>query len=131
MNLQDARTLAELHLEQHGLDKQGWSFQWHDKKRVRGQCRYSDKVISLDMRYAKDNDERFVENTIKHEVAHALVGPKVNHGRAWRAQAEAIGCDIELRRSPEIVVRKGKYTLICPSCGHEKQMHAKPKVLRS
>jgi predicted SprT family Zn-dependent metalloprotease len=40
------------------------------------------------------NDKREVRETILHEIAHALAGPKVRaHGREWGEIALRIGCN--------------------------------------
>lgn len=131
MKFQDAQALAELVLEEHGLDKQGWTFEWDYAKRRAGQCRYGDKVISLSFSYSNLNDEANVENTIRHEVAHALVGPGHGHGPVWQRMALKIGCNASRTTTPDTVKPKGKYTATCPSCAKEVQYYARPRVQKS
>jgi hypothetical protein len=45
-----------------------------------GTCRYSRKLITLSRQLIELNDQARVLDTILHEIAHALAGPKTGHG---------------------------------------------------
>ncbi len=92
MNLDDARALAEAWIEQHGLH--GWRFTFDRAVRRFGQCDYLRRTISLSAALTELNDEHRVENTILHEIAHALT-PGANHGPEWKRVAASIGCDAQ------------------------------------
>jgi len=126
MNLQDAKALAELLLEEYGLDQQGWTFDWHSLKKVAGRCNYVARLITLSHSYASHNDERLVENTLRHEVAHALVGPGQHHNQVWKRKALEVGCTAERCVSSETVYPMAKYTLSCSTCGKTYQFHRRP-----
>ena len=56
-----------------------------------GLCSYKDKTIFLNAHHVDMHLEYDVEQTIRHEVAHALC-PGHNHNEVWRAKAIEIGC---------------------------------------
>jgi predicted SprT family Zn-dependent metalloprotease len=86
MKLQDAKALTELLLEETGLTEAGWEFRWTHENRVHGRCIWKDKVIELSTRLTSENSETVVEDTIRHELAHALVGAGHGHGPVWQAK---------------------------------------------
>lgn len=91
MKLQDAKALAELLLEEHGLDQQDWQFEWITSNNFHGRCFYKEKVIALSHRLTSVNTEATVHNTLLHEISHALVGSGHGHDDVWRAKAAEIG----------------------------------------
>lgn len=116
--LSDCIALAETLIKQHGLD--GWSFQFDSALRRAGACDYSMKVISLSRLYCLEVSEDQVRDTILHEIAHALAGPKHNHDAKWKSIARAIGCTAE--RCHSVDFAPSKYIASCLSCGwHEKK----------
>lgn len=80
-------------LTRHRLD--GWSFAFDHAKRRGGACHYGRKAISLSLGFAEAASDAEVEDTILHEIAHALVGRRHNHDAIWQAKARAIGCTAE------------------------------------
>jgi predicted SprT family Zn-dependent metalloprotease len=89
MELHRAATLAETLLAEHGLT--GWTFAF-DRARVRaGACHHHDRRITLSPHLTRAHDEGQVRETLLHEIAHALVGPRHGHDEVWRARALAIG----------------------------------------
>lgn len=124
MDLKDAETLAILHMEQHGLIKQGWKFSWDNSLRRFGLCSYFDRMISLSRSLVELNEEARVENTILHEIAHALVGSGHGHGRIWVRKAKEIGCNGQRCYNSEVVLPKfrGKvYVAVCSTCGNRSE----------
>lgn len=58
-----------------------------------GRCRYAQKIIEIDKEYALATDDKWLINTIKHEIAHALLPPKSDpHDREWEEMAKSVGC---------------------------------------
>lgn len=113
MELVEAEQLAQRLMWQHGLTAQGWSFTFDRAKRRAGACRFRNKQITLSKDYAQHVDEPELTNTVLHEIAHALVGPKHGHDEIWRQQALAIGCDAQ--RCHQVVFSKPNYILTCRS----------------
>ena len=85
MDIQDAEMLAFLHMEEYELYNHYWHFDFQNKKVALGTCSYRDKRISLSKWYVELNEEDEVEDTILHEIAHAL--SYIRHGlkgnRSW------------------------------------------------
>jgi len=109
-----------------------------------GLCSHKDKCIILSAHHIDIHPTEDVKNTIRHEVAHALVGPGQGHNDVWASMARTIGCDntlpcSNLALSPDIidairsgadvevtfeehVIRTPKYTVTrlqdkCEECG--------------
>ena len=89
-----ARRLFARHQARSGLGAE-WTFGF-DLSTVRaGVCRYRDKRIDLSVSYCLRATRADVENTLLHEIAHAIVGAEHGHDAVWRARAHALGCTAE------------------------------------
>ena len=127
MELDKAEKLARRLMKHHGL--QEWTFVF-DKAVVRfGCCNYRKKQISLSKELVLINNLKDVKDTILHEIAHALVGPKNGHNWVWRQKAIEIGCDgnrcYSLKSVKSVV---GKPSAKCDVCGCVFFRHKKPSV---
>ncbi|MEK9763194.1 MAG: SprT-like domain-containing protein [Deltaproteobacteria bacterium] len=111
MELRGVKLLAERLLNEHELFDKGWRFSFDRAKRRAGSCKFSNKEITLAKAYAEQENYKEIKNTILHEIAHALVGPKHGHNEIWRQKALEIGCDAE--RCHYVVFSKPKYKLTC------------------
>ena len=89
MELSSVKLLANRLLNEHELFKKGWRFSFDRAKRRAGCCRYSKKEITLAKAYAEQEEFKEIKNTILHEIAHALVGPKHGHNEIWKKKALA------------------------------------------
>ena len=70
----------------------GWSFQFDHATKRAGCCNYRARVISLAHAYARSAADEAIDDTLLHEMAHALVGKEHGHNQVWRAKAVALGC---------------------------------------
>ena len=111
--LSETRKLATDMMAEHGLSQ--WSFQFDDASRRAGYCNYDTRVLSLAREFALVAPSSEVRNTILHEIAHALVGPKHNHDRVWKETARAIGCTGE--RCHTVKFAPPRYIKSCRRCG--------------
>ena len=93
MDLRDAFALAEHLLEKHGLGH--WHVRYDGAKRRAGVCRFREKALGLSAPLTALHSEAEVRDTILHEIAHALAGPRHGHDETWRQIAVDIGCSGE------------------------------------
>ena len=124
MELHKAQQLALELMEKHDLMEKGWRFGFDTAKRRFGCCNYRYKQITLSKALVLVNDEARVKNTILHEIAHAMVGPRHGHDAIWRNQAIAIGCDGKrCYSSKNTTIPESKYVAVCKTCGHTHRKH--------
>lgn len=128
MDLTDAVTLAERILAQHGLD--GWQVQLDSAKRRAGVCHFGRRVIGLSAPLTTLHDEAEVRDTILHEVAHALAGPRHGHDAHWRAIARYIGCSGERCVPADAPRVEPAWLGVCP-VGHTVGRHRRPERVTS
>ena len=81
--------LARALMDEHGLD--AWTFAFLEAERRLGDCNYQDRVIRVGRTHALDAEDAEINDTILHEIAHALAGPEARHGPKWKAIATRIG----------------------------------------
>ena len=96
MNITEAKILTLLHMEEHGLSNKHWNFEFEDCKRSLGRCHYNSRKITLSKWYVELNEEEDVEDTILHEIAHALTfltygREGKGHGVLWKQMCRKIG----------------------------------------
>jgi hypothetical protein len=77
-------------IKNHGLLEKGWTFKWNKNKRSFGICRYQQKRIELSAILTVHQTVDQVEDTLIHEIAHALT-PGNGHGTQWKAVASKLG----------------------------------------
>jgi predicted SprT family Zn-dependent metalloprotease len=132
MNPMKAVTMAQDLLRHHGLAAQGWRFQFDKAKRRFGVTKFRTKVIGLSSPLVVLNGETEVLDTILHEVAHALCGSGVGHGRLWKATAKAIGCSAErCYDSTEVAQPKARWEAYCPSCDYSRPAFRRSRKARA
>jgi hypothetical protein len=68
-----AEELAQQLLNTFGLPD--WSFRLNRSKVNMGLCKYGPKAIELSTYFVGRNSLEVVQDTLLHEIAHALVGP--------------------------------------------------------
>lgn len=121
MDLTEAKILAEMYIEQYA---KGWRFAFDSAKRRFGCCNYSLGQISLSSSLVALNNMETVELTIKHEIAHAVVGYGHGHNNVWRRKLIEIGGDGKRCYSDNNVnIPEANYILTCPNCGKTVKRH--------
>ncbi len=123
MDLQAAVTLGRELMAEHGLE--GWRLVLDRAKTRAGACRPATREISLSAPLTSLHDEPEVRDTILHEIAHALVGPRHGHDAVWSAKARAIGCSGERCSSAEAPTLAGPWMGTCAR-GHTVTRHRRP-----
>jgi predicted SprT family Zn-dependent metalloprotease len=119
MDLQTAERLALTLMDEFGL-LPAWQFRWDHAKKRFGRCNYQKKVISLSRHLTKINPQVHVEDTIRHEIAHAKDAEergKSDHSRHWERWARKCGAKPDRCYSSADVnsVEAPLYTY-CPNC---------------
>ena len=94
-SLREVEEIANGLMAQHqgsGALQAGWSFGFDLAPARAGVCRYRERRIDLSVSYCLAATRAEIEDTVLHEIAHAIVGPKHNHDAVWKAKAREIGC---------------------------------------
>ena len=76
------------------LQARGWSFGYDRARRRLGACHPASRRITLSAARADELAEAEVEDTIRHEIAHAIDWERrgtTNHDATWKAVARACG----------------------------------------
>jgi predicted SprT family Zn-dependent metalloprotease len=74
------------------LPNTAWTFKWDRAKKRMGLCNYQRQTISLSLPIFELPANRMrAQDTILHEIAHALAGYAAGHGPIWAATARRIG----------------------------------------
>lgn len=114
MNALRAVSLTYKLLQEHG--RNDWIVRLNGRlSRSLALTRYGPQVIDLCRGFVQLNDEETVLATIRHEVAHVLVGPGEGHGPVFRQMCVKLGgCP-----KPYMDVPTSPYHWIsrCPICG--------------
>ena len=93
--LLDVAVRARQMMDEHGL--RAWSLYFSHGRRLLGKCVYRDQAIFISRHHAVNHQPEQVNDTILHEIAHALAGSKAGHGPEWKAIALRIGAVPESR----------------------------------
>jgi len=115
MQLSIAKRRAYELLSQVGLTKFGWRVVFDDHKERLGACINEKKLITLSRYFIALNPDEETEETIRHEVAHALSPQDEDHGPAWQAQALRLGAKPQAL-AHEAIAPEGDYVGTCPEC---------------
>lgn len=131
MNLQDAEDLARKLIAEwlHPT----WTFHWNGSKTCHGECQVFDGKgngsykIFLSRLYTKVNPREVVEDTIRHEIAHALTVNSYGHSAEWKANAIRLGARPEECAGSEAVGIGYKWLAACGNCGKKYGAHRRTK----
>lgn len=89
MNRNEAELMAWTMIVENDL--LGWTFDWDRAKNRLGQCNFSKKTITLSKFFVDSARREEVEQTMFHEIAHALLPTNIGHSELWRIQARILG----------------------------------------
>ena len=115
-------------MDEHGLGD--WTLALDRAKRRAGVCRYTDKTIGLSRHLTLLHTPEQVRDTVLHEIAHALAGPRAAHGPRWRRQAIAVGANPQRCLPEDAAVVRGSWVGTCPR-GHTVDRHRRPSRVLS
>jgi predicted SprT family Zn-dependent metalloprotease len=121
-----ARQLALALMAQHRLA--GWTFRFNRCKQALGLCVYQRRTIELSIYLVeRDNPLEEIRDTILHEIAHALVGPRHGHDKVWKRKCLEIGA--RPLRCGLADMPPGRWQASCGGCGKRFHRYRKPKRL--
>ncbi len=107
-----------------------WHFKFDRAKMRFGCCDWQRRTITLSLPMVLLNKEKDVAATIRHEIAHALVGPNHGHDRVWRAMAIRCGDDGGRCYDETIATPEARYVATCPGCGRICKRNRKVRIGR-
>ena len=121
--------MSELHRVRHWAEAlitahldSSWTFAFDSAKRRAGLCDYTHKRISVSRYLAARYDDDTNHQTLLHEVAHALAGPRAGHGPRWKAVARDLGYVGGTTHHGETATELAPWIGVCPS-GHMAYRH--------
>lgn len=115
-------------LQSNGLIQ--YSFGFDRAIRRAGQCDFSNRRITLSRHFVENSTLDQIHQVLLHEIAHALSGQGVGHGKAWKEMATALGYRHEKLDGASIAKNSAKYLGVCAS-GHKHYRMRKPTTLLS
>ena len=95
MTLPEIETLAKQLIRKHEKEsglQPGWQFRFDLAASRGGVCWHRKKLITLSVTYCLKAWKAEIEDTILHEIAHAIVGPGHGHDAVWQETAYRIDC---------------------------------------
>ncbi len=125
MELYDAKRLALSLMSKHGLVD--WQFRFDGAMLRFGICRHRSKIISVSKHLVGLNDQERVQNTLLHEIAHALVGRGHRHDTTWKRMAKKIGAEPVAHYPSWVKQPAPKYIGKCPTCLMTHKRFKKPR----
>jgi len=123
----EVERLARELLAAHGL--LNWSFAFNRRKTTMGVCFYTRRTIELSIHFVERNEDAEIRDTLLHEIAHALVGPRHGHDAVWKAACRRIGARPE-RLAHEVKMPVGRWQAQCSQCGTRYHRYRRPKRMR-
>ena len=102
-----------------------WAFAFDNAKRRAGACDFTRKRITMSRYLSARYDDETNEQTILHEIAHALAGPAAGHGPAWKRIARTLGYSGGTTHHGETATELAPWVGRCPA-GHMAYRHRRP-----
>ncbi len=87
----DAQNMCDSKLKELGLYEKGWRTVFTKSEKYIGRCWHDSKRIELSLIHLNSRSEAELFDTIRHEIAHAIVGFDQGHNEIWRAKAIELG----------------------------------------
>lgn len=131
--LDELRVAAGVLIDRYGLKEKGWSFTIDKSKAIKnrlGQCRRVGMEIAITQWYAELNTRELVEDTLRHEIAHALVGTWNGHNDVWKRMCLLVGAKPARGWKKVMSPDFGGYVAVCKN-GHTIKRSRKPRGLSS
>lgn len=124
MDLNLFTDMANHHINEWKLPELGWTWGFNQRRRALGVCKHQEKKLYFSTEFILINPTGVMLDTIKHEIAHALVGPNIGHSVIWKRKALEVGA-IPKSCAVGNVSPQGRYVAQC--CGIIRHFHRRPK----
>ena len=125
--LDDVRVLAERLIGEHlSLADHRWTFRWDHARRRAGACHHDTHEISLSRHITSLGSIDDAEQTLLHEIAHALCGKKHNHSQKWLDTARSLGYTGRVRHTGPTPDHLARWRGTC-AAGHVVLRYRKPR----
>jgi len=111
-------------MKKHGL--KGWHYATNKRKKTLGLCFSKLRRLELSTNFIRHNSLALVQETILHEIAHAIVGTEHGHDSVWKAMAKEVGASPN-RTTKNVTMPLGKWQATCGGCGLLFSRHRRPK----
>ena len=108
----------------------GWSFEFDHAKTRAGKCDFTNRRITVSRYLAARHDDAAVEQTLLHEIAHALAGARAGHGPRWLRIAREIGYTGARTHDGEVATEFARWQGTCPN-GHTALRFRRPPAGRA
>lgn len=136
-DLDPTRALAERLMDALGRDllgsplaARGWSFGFDRARRRLGACHPTGRRITLSAHLTRSLSGAEVEETLRHEIAHAIDVERrgeTSHDDAWKALAVACGARPERCHTGTLPADpSAPYLAACPSCEARHDLYRQP-----
>lgn len=126
------KAFALSRMDDFGLLAAGWSFRFDRARRRFGICRFGVKEISVSRTLVELNPEEECRDTVLHEIAHALAGPRAGHGPKWKAMCRRVGARANrCYNHDQVAEPQHRYEARCATCGHSIGFHRRPSRERA
>lgn len=112
----EAEALIAVHLDE------SWTFAFDNAKRRAGACDYTRKRITVSRYLCARYDDATNQQTLLHEVAHALAGARAGHGAGWKRVARSLGYTGGTTHHGETATDLAPWVGVCP-VGHTAYRH--------
>lgn len=98
MNIREVGLLAHSLMRENpcgvNIMDRGWRFKICGRlTRSLGTCNFTDKMIKISGYNLRGMSDWDINDTIRHEISHAVVGFNAGHGPVWRAAAVKMGAE--------------------------------------
>lgn len=130
-----ARERARELMNEFGLSN--WKFSFNNSKRRLGLTRFpsggSAGTIELSRYFVALNSSEAIDETIRHEIAHALAflsSGEVGHGQSWKQACEVVGA-LPIILATNVKMPSGKWHSQCQNCKEKHYLYRKPKPDKS
>jgi predicted SprT family Zn-dependent metalloprotease len=105
------RHLVNSEMKWHGLMDGGqrWKVAYSHSRTCAGTCAFTSKTLSFSRHLIARGSPEQMRDTVPHEIAHALAGPRHCHSSKWREIALRIGCNGERCHNMDLAPPKWIY----------------------